>query len=179
MRAVDVRCKPARRQRQRNAARLAVFPLRTSAAAGAGGEGEEEEEAGPRELQRDALDKPLGFALTAARAVADSREAQQRLAKPVVAFGEDDRGGRGGGRGGGGQQPPAKKSKLEELMEKVGDRWLVGEARANVCEAGVGVVCMSAVSKQGGSLLAGQGRVGVRVGAAGGQSDSRVLCPLF
>lgn len=71
------------------------------------------------ELRREELDAPLGFQLAAGRAAAAAAAAeqqqQQQRAKPAVAFEED-----GGGAGPAGQQRGGKRSKIEELMEKVG-----------------------------------------------------------
>ncbi|GAB4819464.1 hypothetical protein N2152v2_006510 [Parachlorella kessleri] len=99
-------------------------------------QGEETEPSGAvagSELNREQLDKPLGFALAAAARPGGAGPAagaafqedakQQKSVRPVAAFDEADRDGlRGGSRGGGAgaaaQQQPAKRSKLEELMEK-------------------------------------------------------------
>lgn len=74
------------------------------------------------ELRREALDQPLGFQLAAGRAsaaAATATEQQQARPKPALAFDDDGGGGAGpSGRGAGG-----KKSKIEELMEKVGSGW--------------------------------------------------------
>lgn len=71
------------------------------------------------ELRREELDAPLGFQLAAGRAAAAAAAAeqqqQQQRPKPAVAFDED-----GGAGGGAGQQRGGKRSKIEELMEKVG-----------------------------------------------------------
>lgn len=84
------------------------------------------------ELRRDALkDQPLGFQLAKARAAAAMAAEHAAAAppprpKPAAAFAEDDGGGGAGpsGRGGSGAGGPlgggGKKSKIEELMEKVG-----------------------------------------------------------
>ena len=75
--------------------------------------------AGTTELRREELEAPLGFQLAAGRAAAAAAaagEQQAARARPALAaFDEDGCGGRGG-KGGG---APGKKSKVEELMEKV------------------------------------------------------------
>ena len=75
------------------------------------------------ELRREELDQPLGFQLAAGRAAAAAAAAElqreRERGKPAAAF--DDDGPSGSGRvGGGAGGPPTKKSKIEELMEKVG-----------------------------------------------------------
>lgn len=87
------------------------------------------------ELRREELDAPLGFQLAAGRAAAAAAAAeqqqQQQRAKPAVAFEED-----GGARGAAGQQ--RKRSKIEELMEKVrgGLVWACSHACCGGCDRG-------------------------------------------
>ena len=133
------RAEQAEEERHARMLREQIERAQKVARADGGGGGEDAGPADPAatELRRDALkDQPLGFQLAKARAAAALAAEQAAAAarpKPAAAFEEEDGGGgagpsgRGGAAGAGGGGGGGKKSKIEELMEKVG-RW--GGARA-------------------------------------------------
>eukprot|EP00887_Chlorella_sp_A99_P007746 scaffold20.g7746.t1 len=89
---------------------------------------------GATELRRDEGEQPLGFSLSTAR-VAAAREREEAAAaaaahRPAAAFDEGGEEAGPSGRPDGGAPPPAKRSKLEELMEKDRQAKAAAAARA-------------------------------------------------